>query len=90
MGLNALIYCIRQKNWIFYFGFDDWPQLLDEHAEAATLLLGLRYLLVEKLLAVFQQLNQLFVLALQLLDLLIVSSLFFNVLADDLLLLVKL
>lgn len=59
---NTLVDSIHQQNRVLNFGFDDGPELLDQHAQTAALLLGLLDLLIKQLLTVFEELNQLFVL----------------------------
>ena len=87
---NALVHCVHQQDWVFDSRLDHRPELFDQETQAGALLFRLLYLLIEKLLAVFEQLDQLFVFTLELFDFFNVSALFLDLLVDDLLLLEQL
>ena len=60
---DALIDSIHQQNWILNFGFNDRPELLDQHTKTTALLFCFLDLLIEQLLAILEELNKFFVLS---------------------------
>ena len=88
LGLGyTLVHCVHQKCWVLYLRLNDRPQLFNQKAQTTALLFGLLQFLIKQFLTVLKQLYQLLVLRLELLDLVDVSLLLFNLFVDNVLLL---
>ena len=79
---HTLINRIHEQHWVLDLGLNDWPQLLDEETQAATLLLRLVQFLVEEFLTILKQLDQLLVLSFELLHLVQISFFLFDMLIN--------